>query len=491
MADAFPIVDRLFEPSRIDLGYERLFDDSVCCGVELTPGQLLDPENCQLSTQQTNDFLANLDDFPEGPDLEDVLSQFDDVVTSSTRLYGSPKGAKAVQVAIEASIPKKTREQTNWTVRVWSEWAASRNKKLMRGEQLIPANLCDMAVCELDFWLSRFVLEIRKVNGDHYPPNSLYQIVCGLQRYIRENGRADLKLLDCPDLHGFNRTLDSEMKRLNTTGKYIEKRQAQPITVEQEKRLWEMGLLGDTDAKTLLSTVVFEVGFFFALRSGNEHRRLRHSPSQMQLFEPPGNRAYIVYREDVSKTNQGGLSNRKKKPKEVYQYANEENPSRCFVRLYKLYNSKCPPNRPANAFYLTPLVKPRSDCWYSRAPLGHNMLANTVCDLMKRAGFEGYFTNHSLRASLATRLFDAEIDEQLIMSRTGHSSTDGVRAYKRTSEKLKIITSDVLNASKSRSPKKRKAEHEYEPTCKRAKEKENQPIFNISGGSNITIHLSS
>ena len=71
------------------------------------------------------------------------------------------------------------------------------------------------------------------------------------------------------------------------------------------------------------------------------------------------------------------------------------------------------------------------------------------------------------------------------------TSTDDVRAYKRTSEKLKMITSDVLNASKAKSPKKRKAEHEYEPACKRAKEKENQPIFNISGGYNITIHLSS
>ena len=44
----------------------------------------------------------------------------------------------------------------------------------------------------------------------------------------------------------------------------------------------------------------------------------------------------------------------------------------------------------------------------------------------------------------------AEVDEQLIMSRTGHSSTDGVRAYKRTSEKLKKMTSDVLNNSKKR-----------------------------------------
>ena len=42
----------------------------------------------------------------------------------------------------------------------------------------------------------------------------------------------------------------------------------------------------------------------------------------------------------------------------------ERRPQRCIVRLYKLYNSKCPPNRPINAFYLKPLLKPTVDCWY-------------------------------------------------------------------------------------------------------------------------------
>ena len=60
---------------------------------------------------------------------------------------------------------------------------------------------------------------------------------------------------------------------------------------------------------------------------------------------------------------------------------------------------------------------------------------------MKAAGLSGYFTNHSLCASAATQLFEGGINEQLIMSQTGLSSREGVRAYKRTSE----VTSDVLN----------------------------------------------
>ena len=34
--------------------------------------------------------------------------------------------------------------------------------------------------------------------------------------------------------------------------------------------------------------------------------------------------------------------------------------------------------------------------------------------------------------TLTPGIFDAEVDEQLIMSRTGHSSTDGVRAIHKT-----------------------------------------------------------
>ena len=67
------------------------------------------------------------------------------------------------------------------------------------------------------------------------------------------------------------------MKCLNATGNYLNKAQAQPITKEQENRLWELGLLGDHNAQVLLNTIVYQVGYFFALRSGNEHMLMTFS----------------------------------------------------------------------------------------------------------------------------------------------------------------------------------------------------------------------
>jgi integrase len=66
-----------------------------------------------------------------------------------------------------------------------------------------------------------------------------------------------------------------------------------------------------------------------------------------------------------------------------------------------------------------------SDEWYLRSAVGHNVLAGTVAHLFKSAGIVGHYSNHSLHANSATRLFDSGLDEQLIMARTGHTSSAG------------------------------------------------------------------
>ena len=86
------------------------------------------------------------------------------------------------------------------------------------------------------------------------------------------------------------------------------------------------------------------------------------------------------------------------------------------------------------------------DIWYQKSAVGHNWLANVIPQLFKKAGIAGHYTNHSLQATAVMRLFDAGIDEQLIMSWTGHSSAGGVRSYKRVTEQLREKISKVLNA---------------------------------------------
>ena len=60
------------------------------------------------------------------------------------------------------------------------------------------------------------------------------------------------------------------------------------------------------------------------------------------------------------------------------------------------------------------------------------------------ASIDGYFTNHSLRHTTVTRLFDKDVDEQLIQEQTGHNSV-AVHCYKRPNLHLKEHVSDLLN----------------------------------------------
>ena len=174
------------------------------------------------------------------------------------------------------------------------------------------------------------------------------------------------------------------------------------ITVEEEEKLWETGQLGDSRPQQLLDTMVYCCGLFFALRSGREHRQLRRSPPQIQLYEWSGERAYLKYQEDISKNHPGGLRGRNITPKVVYHHANQENPERCFVRLYNKYMALSPPDAPADAFYLQPAKSPTSTCWFAKQPLGHNPLGNTVARICRSAGITGFKTNHSLRATSAS-----------------------------------------------------------------------------------------
>ena len=65
----------------------------------------------------------------------------------------------------------------------------------------------------------------------------------------------------------------------------------------------------------------------------------------------------------------------------------------------------CPTDRPEDAFYLKPLTIPHEDQWYSKVPLGHNILSQIVQKICKKADIIGHHTNHSLRATTATRLY--------------------------------------------------------------------------------------
>ena len=52
--------------------------------------------------------------------------------------------------------------------------------------------------------------------------------------------------------------------------------------------------------------------------------------------------------------------------------------------------------------------------WFTANPIGRNTLANLVKDMCKEAKLQGKKTNHSLRATGVSNLFQAGVPEKLI-----------------------------------------------------------------------------
>lgn len=124
-------------------------------------------------------------------------------------------------------------------------------------------------------------------------------IVCGVMRYLRGN-TPEIDFFKDAEFVSFVASLNAEMKRLQSNGTH---KQAEPITMEEEELMWESKVLGDHCPQALLNTIIYMNGLYFALRSGEEHRSLRRSPCQIEIVERPGERAYLVYREDFEKSS--------------------------------------------------------------------------------------------------------------------------------------------------------------------------------------------
>ena len=152
--------------------------------------------------------------------------------------------------------------------RVQNSWRDNRRKQGFDVPQLSELDKIIQAQ-----WLTRFILEVRKINGSEYPPKTLYHIVNGIMWHVHisKPGTDFYKDAEYP---GFIASLNAEMKRLQSQGMGSTQKQAEPLSTQEEEQLCENQILGHHSPQALLNTMVFMTGLYFALRSGDEHRNL-------------------------------------------------------------------------------------------------------------------------------------------------------------------------------------------------------------------------
>ena len=149
--------------------------------------------------------------------------------------------------AQKKAIPKKTRQDTDYCIRLWEGWRESR---IHQGYSI--PSIHEMDPAGLSHWITKFVLEVQKVNGGvKYQPNTLYL------RHVQNTLNANIDFFKDPEFAGFRGSLDAEMKRLQSKGLGSVHRQAEAITEDEEELLWEEKILGDHSPQSLLNTIIY------------------------------------------------------------------------------------------------------------------------------------------------------------------------------------------------------------------------------------------
>ena len=74
--------------------------------------------------------------------------------------------------------------------------------------------------------------------------------------------------------------------------------------------------------------------------------------------------------------------------------------------------------------------------------------------IFEKAGLQNKYSNHSLRVTSITRMFNAGITEKVMAERSGHRSLKALRTYEKTSVELEQLAGQSIAKDISETDKK-------------------------------------
>ena len=87
--------------------------------------------------------------------------------------FAITKTSKDIAEAKQLAVPVKTKQATAWATKTWKDWASQRipsppPEDTIELEHELNNCIEKMHDCDINFWLPRFILEVRKLNGLEY-----------------------------------------------------------------------------------------------------------------------------------------------------------------------------------------------------------------------------------------------------------------------------------------------------------------------------------
>jgi len=131
---------------------------------------------------------------------------------------------------------------------------------------------------KLNYWLSRFIVEARRKDGDPYPARTLYLLLAGLLHYGRLSRSSALTSWIRTILVSMNYlTLVTPLHNRYARTVLVLQLNMQPLSLQRRKPCYWIRNYGP---KALVRAVFFYAGKAFCLRGGAEQRSLK--PSQFE-----------------------------------------------------------------------------------------------------------------------------------------------------------------------------------------------------------------
>ena len=103
-----------------------------------------------------------------------------------TQRFAEPVADGEVEERSRAGIPKNTQRRNKWAVNTWIKWSIARNNRRIVEEDdnvmsdkftKILISLDHMPDDQLNYWVAKFILEVRKEDGSMYPPKTVFALV--------------------------------------------------------------------------------------------------------------------------------------------------------------------------------------------------------------------------------------------------------------------------------------------------------------------------
>lgn len=400
-----------------------------------------------------------MDDWMDDINLTNWMELLEGPLSSTTsKKRHATTTPEELEEHISSIIPKETIRKRNWALRLFRSWFSEWHTSL-DGNLKVYDPIEDMSASNLDYCLQYFIADVRKENGSKYPPRTLKEIYAMIQHYCNNELNKNWSFFNDVLFVNARKALDAEMRLSAREGNVTVPKRSEPISKEIENDLWDKGVFGEGNSQQLQNTLIFLIGLNFGLRANMEHKNLLFGAnSQFQLIQE-NEIEKLQYKEHCSKSRHFGLNQSKLEPKIVVAEPNVNNQKKCIVRLYKLFVSHRPESsakKGHESFYLSPITNPTSNVWYKCSPLGIHQLEKTTRNILLNAGYQGNYTNTSLRRTAKCRLVEAGIPNSVSKSIIGHlSNADEVYVSKNTlrnsvSNALQCTNNEMEQKSTSR-----------------------------------------